>query len=328
VAIQTPTPPGTTEPEIDAGVIDDARARQRRHRRIGVALLAAAAAVGILVLAIAGGGGGGGAGRNPHGLAPQQSSAIAPAGEYYYLDELEVQKGLTGSFRTDVRWWAANNGSGRVVERMRVDGRPGTFTKTFAAGGYDSVAYPNRGQLIGHRDLFPIGSLVPLFMRFDPERLPTDPVALSRALRADVAKAGRLERHGIYAQRNEAEATKELLLIANALQDPMDPPALRSALFTTALKLPGIAVRHGVTDPLGRRGEAITASEGVAVEADGQVNGSAHTLFAVIFNPKTKQILAETQYPSDHPAQAKHFYTVFTGQVAVATSTTTPPTVG
>jgi hypothetical protein len=111
------------------------------------------------------------------------------------------------------------------------------------------------------------------------------------------------------------------LLIANALQDPLDPPALRSARFTIAAKLAGVAVRHSATDPLGRRGEAITASEGVAVEVDGRVNSSARTTFAVIFNARTKQILAETRYPSDHPAQAKNWYVVFTGQVAVATDT-------
>jgi hypothetical protein len=321
MVVQTPTPPGASEPEIDAGVIDDARARQRHHRRIGAALLAAAAIVGILVLGIAGwGGGGAGAGRDPHGLIP-------PGGEYYYLDELEVQKGSTGSFATNVRWWAANNGSGRFVESMRVNGSRSSFTKTFGAGGYDSVAYANRrSQLIGHRALFEIGSMVPLLMPFDPERLPVNPVALGDALRADVAKAARLERHGIYAERSVSEGTKELLLVANALQDPMDPPELRTALFTVALKLPGIAVQHGATDPLGRSGEAITASEGVAVEADGILNASAQETFGVIFNPKTKQILAETQYPSDHPAQAKDFYTVFTGQVAVATDTTMPTT--
>jgi hypothetical protein len=119
-----------------------------------------------------------------------------------------------------------------------------------------------------------------------------------------------------------------LLLIANALQDPMDPPALRGAVFATAGKLSGIAVQHAVTDPLGRRGEAMTTSEGVAVEADGQLNPSAQETFAVIFNLPTTQILAETQYPSDHPAQANDDYTVFAGQVETATDTTTPTTAG
>jgi hypothetical protein len=301
-------------------VIEDARARQRRHRFIGVVvLLAAAAAIGMLILATGGGGGGGAAAaRNPARLAAQQPPTIAPAGEYSYLDELSVQTGPR--FRENVRWWVAPNGSGRVASTMRVDGgRPQSFSETFGARGYDSVAYPLLTHLVGRRVIFPIGSLVPLDMSFDPERLPTAPTALGHALRADVAKAAQLQRHGIYAERNTPQATKELLLIANALQDPMDTPALRSALFATARKLPGIAVQHGVTDPLGRRGEAISMAEGVAVEADGQLNRSAQETFAVIVNPKTRKMLAETQYPSDHPAQADNSYTAFTGPVDATT---------
>lgn len=310
-------------------MIEDARARQRYHRRIGVALLAAAAAVGILIFGVGGGGGrSAGASRDPIGLAARQPPTIAPAGGYYYLDELSVQTAPTRA-RVDVRWWAANNGSGRVVSSTRIGGlRPVSFSETFGAGGYDAVAYPNPKHLVGHHVVFPIGSLVPLGMSFDPERLPADPVALSHVLRADVAKAARLQRYGIYAERSVPQATKELLLIANALQDPMDTPALRAALFTIAGKLPGIAVHQGVTDPLGRSGEAITASEGTAVEADGQLNHSAQETFAVIFKPSTTQILAETQYPSDHPAQAKNSYVVFTGQVHTATDTTAPTTAG
>lgn len=98
MVVQTPTPRRTSDDEIDAGVIEDARARQRRHRRIGVALLAAAAAVGILILGIGGGGSGAGASRDPNGLAAQQPPTIAPTGEYYYLDELEVQREPNGSY--------------------------------------------------------------------------------------------------------------------------------------------------------------------------------------------------------------------------------------
>jgi hypothetical protein len=229
-----------------------------------------------------------------------------------------VQKGLTGFFTEHVRWWVTNDGSGRVTYSMRANGLRSSFTTTFGAGRYDSLAYPNRRQMIGHH-MPPsvIGSLVPLGMRFDPERLPTESAALTDALRGDVAKAARLQAHGLYAERSVPEATKELELIANALQDPMDPAALRRAFFTTAAKLPGIGVQRGVIDPLGRRGEAVTASEGVAVESNGHLNRSAHETFAVIFNPTTTHVLAETQYPSDHPAQADGDYTVFTGEVVV-----------
>ena len=155
-------------------------------------------------------------------------------------------------------------------------------------------------------------------MSFDPETLPTDPGALSDALRADIDKIAAMQRYGLYADPRWSESTKELMLIASALQDPMETPALRSSLFTIAGELPGIDVQQGVTDPLGRSGEAITAPEGPA--------GSAQAVFAVIFNPTTTQILAETQYPAGHPEQAKDAYTVFTGEADTATDTTPPTT--
>jgi hypothetical protein len=48
--------------DIDAGVIEDARARQRRHRRIAVVVLLAAAIVGGALLGFGGGGNGSGGG--------------------------------------------------------------------------------------------------------------------------------------------------------------------------------------------------------------------------------------------------------------------------
>lgn len=67
----TPTPLKASDPaapEIDAGVIEDARRRQRRHRVLGAALPAAVLIAGGLSLASSGGGAGGiGGGR--HGLA-------------------------------------------------------------------------------------------------------------------------------------------------------------------------------------------------------------------------------------------------------------------
>ena len=262
-------------------------------------------------------------------LRQQQPPMVAPDGEYYYVDESNWEfYAATGWSSVDAQWWVANDGSGRVEYSSEFGGPgvpastggPFTYSETFGAGGYDSVAYPSLSQTLGHHvppTAF-VGSMVPPGMSFDPETLPTDPGALSDALRSDIDKIASMERYGLYADPRWSESTKELMLIASALQDPMDHPELRSSLFTIAGELPGIDVQQGVADPLGRSGEAITSPEGPA--------GSTQEVFAVIFNPTTTQILAETEYPTGHPEQAKNAYTVFTGDADTTTDTTAPTT--
>jgi hypothetical protein len=83
VAVQTPpAPPSTSDPGIEDGVIEEARARQRRHRQIGWAL-AATAVTGALIAGLVGGGVG--AGRYANGQTrtsgsspPATSSAVVP----------------------------------------------------------------------------------------------------------------------------------------------------------------------------------------------------------------------------------------------------------
>lgn len=70
--------PSIPDPETEAGVIEDARARQRSHRRIGVVLVAAAVAAGLLLAGVVGGGGGAGTGRHAGGQsAPGPGSGHA-----------------------------------------------------------------------------------------------------------------------------------------------------------------------------------------------------------------------------------------------------------
>ena len=59
MTVQAPPETEAALPEIDAGVIEDARARQRRHRNVGVSLLLAALIAGALIAGLSGGGGGG-----------------------------------------------------------------------------------------------------------------------------------------------------------------------------------------------------------------------------------------------------------------------------
>lgn len=78
VVVQAPPIPTEPNPDVDAGVIEDARRRQRRHRYIGV--LALAAAVGVGLVAGFGGGSGGndlGGGQAQRPNAPGQGGTGA-----------------------------------------------------------------------------------------------------------------------------------------------------------------------------------------------------------------------------------------------------------
>ena len=73
----SPEPTGSAGPpreNVDAGVIEDARARQRRHRIIGAALLAGAIAAGTLAIGFGGGGSGNGQTGNDRGGASGPSA--------------------------------------------------------------------------------------------------------------------------------------------------------------------------------------------------------------------------------------------------------------
>ena len=306
--------------------------RRRNPSRVAAVAIAAVIAFTVVLLARPGSHHqGGGLLSEPAALAAEQPATLAPAGSFYYLDEVESQPNLSAPtaqaakhpfLRFRVRWWVAANGSGRVAVHVSSGGIE-PFSKRFAAGGYDAVAYPTRAEVGVRQRVVPeVGVSLPLFEGFAPERLPSDPSALRTAIRSEIVKAAHEQRYGLFGEKSVPESAKELQIIAFALQDPMDSPALRGELFRVAGEVPGITVQRHVTDPLGRSGEAITASEGVAVEA-GRVNPSARELFSVIFDPTTTQVLAETQYPSDHPAD-DDLYTVFTGHEVVPSDTIVP----
>ena len=71
----TPTLPRPPAGDVDAGVIEDARARQRRHRAAAVLVLAALGVVGLLLGASGGGHGGGSSGHASGGPSGASSSA-------------------------------------------------------------------------------------------------------------------------------------------------------------------------------------------------------------------------------------------------------------
>jgi hypothetical protein len=119
----------------------------------------------------------------------------------------------------------------------------------------------------------------------DTSKLPTEPKALRQA-----AEANRLEYTGFNHAGGkqlhlDAEETKEELL--NVLQEGFPTPQLQAAIFDALAELPGITVETGVTDGLGRKGDAIRATVGRGMPA-------GHGLLSqYVFSPETGELLAD-----------------------------------
>ena len=117
MAVKTSLLPLAPDQEIEAGVIEDARARQRRHRGIAAALIVAAALAAGVILGFAGGGGGSRAGRHSGG----GGSAAGAAG--HVSDQVPVAASLRlppnigqfGLLAPRVGW--AVNGVGLFITR-------------------------------------------------------------------------------------------------------------------------------------------------------------------------------------------------------------------
>jgi photosystem II stability/assembly factor-like uncharacterized protein len=78
---QTPLVPPEIGPDVDAGVIDDARARQRRHQRIAATLIAVAVIAGLLIFGGSGGGSGAGTARSGRGRGSAPSPGVHTASQ-------------------------------------------------------------------------------------------------------------------------------------------------------------------------------------------------------------------------------------------------------
>ena len=76
MVLHAPRQPPSPDRDVDAGVIDDARARQRKQRWIGAAVIAALVVAGLIIGFSGGGGGPGGNGAGPgEGGAPLPSES-------------------------------------------------------------------------------------------------------------------------------------------------------------------------------------------------------------------------------------------------------------
>jgi hypothetical protein len=261
---------GTSAPGTLGG-----RAPRPAHRRRYTVLIgvAAALAFGAIVLQVVLPSGQGGPAvsaaselRRLAGLA-STIQPIEPGAGFLYTDVetqgIESGEDLSSGLSWDLlvrerlQTWVAVNGSGRQVRTIqRVDfATPQDRTRWIRAGRQPLPAssvdrYGRRGLQI-----------------VDVESLPSDPQGLRRAIHAGRVieePAGPL---GVFTG------------IGDLLAQPNTPPDVRRGLLELAAETPGVTLRSGITDPLGRPGEGFTF----------EVEPSTETL---IIDPDTGRLLA------------------------------------
>jgi hypothetical protein len=274
------------------------RSPARSTRRLPGRRVLASVAVGLVVLAgiVVGLPGGDGGGRTtlPALARVAEAAAAQPAPDtglpYVYVKTREnstdtsVAHGQAWSvyhIETDEEW-IAKDGSGRV---RRVVAAPEFVTPedreaweaadkiSFLVHGFNG--YSEEQDLpVGHFDErfpgAPDGSL---------SGLPTDPDELAEWLTNRAINPA-------FGGGAFPLSVKTLTLIAEILQNPLATPELRAALYEAEGQIPGIEYLGPATDQIGRRGIAIGAKS---------ANSGAPTLYSLIFDPETSQVLATQQ---------------------------------
>jgi hypothetical protein len=288
-----PSPPGVVR----------GRAPQAPHRRRYAVLIgvAAALAFGAIVLQVVLPSGQGGpavsAASELRRLADLASTIppIDPGAGFLYTD-VETQgiesgedlgSGLSWDLlvRERLQTWVATDGSGRQVRTIEaVDfATPHDRTRWIRAGRQplpaSSVDRYGRGGL----------------QIVDVESLPSDPQGLRRA---------------IHAGRVIEEPTGPLGIftgIGDLLAQPNTPPDVRRGLLELAAETPGVTLRSGITDPLGRPGEGFTF----------EVKHSTETL---IIDPDTGRLLATVGVDE----RGRTSWSAYVRAAAAPTNTATP----
>ncbi|HVD86005.1 MAG TPA: CU044_5270 family protein [Solirubrobacterales bacterium] len=209
------------------------------------------------------------------------SSVTVASGEAWITVQPEV---------TEV--WLASDGSGRVrtvTERAHWAG-PGDRAAWEAAGRPPFMSH-GWGGSSQQSDLPQRGTEVPpsasalaaTMERVSLSQLPTDPNQLAELLQREAEK----EANGY------SIAVRTLDLAAVLLNDPQASPELRAALYRAEGLIPGVEYLGPVSDELGRRGVAVGAESS---------NSGAPTLYSLIFDPSTSQVLATQQLVREAPS--------------------------
>lgn len=265
-----------------------------RRRRYLVAVPLVAALVAIVVAGLPGGGDGGRSTLPVLARVAEAAAAQAPLESdlpYLYMKtrSTNVVTSVAGGQAWSVQIpatreeWIAKDGSGRV---RTIDERP----HWASAGDREAWEAADRIPFLAHGwahhvdvEDVPAGRFRNfLFGGVALSELPTEATELAAWLEQRV----RDPKAGAGAGNGFSVAVRTLTLVAEILSNPFASPELRAALYEAEGQIAGIEDLGAVTDELGRHGVAVGAES---------ANSGAPTIYSLIFDPKTSQVLATQQ---------------------------------
>jgi len=221
------TPPRPHVLDVDAGVIEDARARQRRHRGVAGAATVLAAAIAAVVLGLVSGGGRGGP-AGAHSSRPQPAAPIS-----------------TAACITVPSSWNTGTPSPAFLSLLGVLRRPDTSADSLPAQVQSSlgdgqnvyVNYVRRAQVIGGRTFY----VLPVRFGCDAAT-PEEGVLLACILRANQrtidagvggdSTAAQVKADGMFLVGGSCLHTNQATLIAGIVPDSVASITLRYPSIT------------------------------------------------------------------------------------------------
>ena len=265
-----------------------ARRRVRAPRRIAV--LAAAVAAGFAAVLVETPGDDRSVASVLEAAAVTAAGQPAPAGPgmFAYFSERSavsstVDLTLSGANRAE--WWVAPDGSGRVLERVRIGNDFERPADDPDAPRYRLVGPRRwvRGTRFGPGEFDRLhGQLTSTVLEPRVDRLPTDPDALEDELTRQLQAAARDDdpESGF---RGPVQEYQLLTVIEQLLAHPLASPELRGALYRVAATFEDTTVEEDAQDPAGRPAT-------VLVHTRRTNPGSVRT--EIFFDPSTSASLA------------------------------------
>lgn len=186
--------------------------------------------------------------------------------------------------------WLARDGSGRV----RITEGPPRWVSAGDREAWEASGRPTPITHHGGSQVMEEEIATGTFRNFlsggtPLSEIPTDATDLAAWLEQKVQDPN----SGAGAGNGFSVAVRTLTFAAEVLSNPFAPPELRAALFEAQGQIPGIEYLGEVKDELGRPGVAVGAKS---------ANSGAPTIYSMVFDPKTSQVLATQEEVLEAPA--------------------------